>query len=674
MDSFQVIKPSKCCPAESSIATRHVLTSKSIRHNTFTENIASSPEIVNYKAMIKMLGLDGEYRVKRVGTIGSSSTIGQTAQAIGSYFLPGDTSIIRSPIRSTVFSAITPGTPNIFRKPGMRTGRDKVHRCPEGYQYGGRFTDNQFTTCGAKLFDIPTPLGLAISALRAIGRAANLEPPTMEGRALTPGEYGDSIIDSRKPQIPRVSDSNIQKQVENVRQMIKDMNQPNLNTARMVRRDGFILEPVVSSKVLRTIPDNRDMEGATYILNANNVASLGGEELGLLSNTGVTKLVYVLPGGSSISLEKVRPLTVGERRKLGRTVNAASKIDNSQMAAARLMSVAEETGDGIQYSEDFVGINNPHKRLPARNGKMVENWVRQVFAGKRTKPQAETRQTASESAISGKITSLDDAISHIAAGGSLGMVSPDILQQAMIKANLFKVREVAKGQKIFEGPNGRSYMSVEPANDFGHLNAIFVSDIQQHLGIESPDIYPYGIGGRRPYLQETPNSVYRGVAPSKTATFKDADVSNVAALLVSDLISGDTNRSPASVDVMELSDINAIVPTINFPEFVADRNKAKTAEELIRQMASLSENGLYQGYYRELKSAQKRQFLAIINKLLERARSFNFEKYQTRFAIDGKLSEAEKAHLQIVQKIVDQRINSLERAGDILRNILGGFQ
>lgn len=674
MNSFEVIKPSRCCPAESSIATRHILTSKSANHNTFTGNTASNLEIVNYKAMIKMLGLDSEYRVKRVGTIGSSSTIGQTAQAVGSYFLPGDTSIIRSPIRSTAFSALTPGTPNVFRKPGMRTGRDKVHRCPEGYQYGGRFTDNQFTTCGAKLFDIPTPLGLAISALRAIGRAANLEPISMEGRSLTPGEYGDSVVDSRKPQIPRVSDSNIQKQVENVRQMIKDMNQPNLDTARMVRRDGFILEPVVSSKVLRTIPDNRDMEGATYILNANNIASLGGEELGLLSNTGVTKLVYVLPGGSSLSLEKVRPLTVGERRKLGRTVNAASRIDNSQMASARLMSVAEQTGDGIQYSEDFIGVNNPHKRIPARNGKMVENWVRQVFAGKRTKPVADSRQTASESAISGKITSLDDAISHIAAGGSLGMVSPDILQQAMIKANLFKVREVTKGQRIFEGPNGRSYMSIEPMADFEHLNAIFTSDIQQHLGIESPDVFPYGIGSRRPYLKETSNTVYRGVTPSKTATFKDSDVSNVAALLISDLIIGDNNRSPASVDVMETSDMNALVPNLNFPNFDDFGKKAKTAEELIRQMASLSENGLYQGYYRELKSAQKRQFLAMINKLLERARAFNFEKYQARFAIDGKLTEAEKMHLQIVQRIVGQRINSLERAGDVLRNILGGFQ
>jgi hypothetical protein len=91
-------------------------------------------------------------------------------------------------------------------------------------------------------------------------------------------------------------------------------------------------------------------------------------------------------------------------------------------------------------------------------------------------------------------------------------------------------------------------------------------------------------------------------------------------------------------------------------------------------MASLSENGLYQGYYRELKSAQKRQFLAVINKLLERARAFNFEKYQARFAIDGQLSQAEKTHLQIIQKIVNQRIDSLERAGDIIRKILGGFQ
>jgi hypothetical protein len=674
MDSFDVIKPSKCCSEQEVIVRRHVLTTKTAHKNAFVGSIASNPEIVNYKAMVKMLGLGSEYRVKRVGTIGSSSTIGQTAQAVGSYFLPGDTSILRSPVRSTAFSMITPGTPNLIRKPSIHTGRDKVHRCPEGYQYGGRFTDNQFTTCGAKLFDIPSPLGLTIAALRAIRRAANLKPINIEGTPLTPGEYGNSVVDSRKPQIPRVTDANIEKQLENIRQIVKDMNQPNLETRRMVRRDGFILEPVVSTKVLRTIPDNRDMEGAAFILNANGVESLGGEELGLLSNTGVTKLVYVLPGGSTLTLEKVRPLTVGERRKLGRTVNAASKIDNSQIAAARLMSVAEETGDGIQYSEDFVGVSNPHQRVSTRNGKMTESWVRQVFANRKPKSVPEARQTSSEASISKKITSLDDAISHIAAGGNLGAVSPDILQQALIQASLFKSRDIGRGQKIFDGPNGRSYLSIVPNADFEHLNAVLVSDIQQHFGIESPDIYPYGNGGRRPYLKETSGTVYPGVSPSVNKLFKDADVPSVAALLVSDLISGDLNRSPSSVDVMELSDKTPLVPTINLPNFDDTAKRVKTAEELIREMASLSENGLYQGYYRELKSAQKRQFLAVINKLLERARAFNFEKYQARFAIDGQLSQAEKTHLQIIQKIVNQRIDSLERAGDIIRKILGGFQ
>ena len=674
MNSFEVIKPSKCCPNQQTIVKRHILTVKNAGGNAFIGSIASKQEIVNYKAMVKMLGLGDNYRVKRVGTIGSSSTIGQSAQAVGSYFLPGDTSILRSPIRSTGFSLLTPGTPSIPRLPSARTGRDKVHRCPEGFQYGGRFTDNQFTTCGAKLFDIPSPLGLAMSALRALRREANLKPTNVEGRALTPGEYGDSVITSRAPQIPRVTDSNAKKQLESIAQIVKDMNQPNLDAKRMVRRDGFILEPVVSPKVLRTIPDNRDMEGAAYILNANDVSTLGGEELGLLSNTGVTKLMYVLPGGSTLSLEKVRPLTVGERRKLGRTVNAASRIDNSQIAAARLMSVAEETGDGIQYSENFVGVSNPHKRIATRNGKMVESWVRQVFANRKSKPLPEERQTSSEAGISQKITSLQEAIDHIAAGGSLASISPDILQQALIQAGLFKARNIGNNQKIFDGPNGRSYLSISPINDFEHLDATLVSDIQQHFGIESPDVYPYGLGSRRPYLKQTSGTVYPGTAPSTSKLFKDGDISHVAALMVSDLLTGDTNRSPSSVDIIELSDKNAVVPTINLPDFTEISKKVKTAEELIREMASLSENGSYQEYYRELKTQQKRQYLAVINKLLEKARAFNFEKYQARFTIDGKLSEAEKIHLGIIQKIVNQRIGSLERAGDLIRNILGGFQ
>ena len=71
-------------------------------------------------------------------------------------------------------------------------------------------------------------------------------------------------------------------------------------------------------------------------------------------------------------------LTVGERRKLGRTVNTANSIDVSLDPTARLKYVANETGDGIKYTENFPNIKNPHQVI-FRGGKNREKWVDETF-------------------------------------------------------------------------------------------------------------------------------------------------------------------------------------------------------------------------------------------------------------------------------------------------------
>jgi hypothetical protein len=68
--------------------------------------------VIDYKALAKRSGLMRKYDVK-VGIIGSNSTIGQAAQAIGSMAIPGNLSPLRSPVRSAGWSALTPGKPNI---------------------------------------------------------------------------------------------------------------------------------------------------------------------------------------------------------------------------------------------------------------------------------------------------------------------------------------------------------------------------------------------------------------------------------------------------------------------------------------------------------------------------------------------------------------------------------
>ena len=670
---YDIQKPSKCCEQLMMHVKRHVVSERQPNQKSLLlGKSALTPEVTTYKAMCHAYGVRHLYNIKRVGLVGSNTAIGQMAQSIGSYALPGDISAIRSPIRSAAFTALTPGMPGI---PGGRPRKsNRVARCPEGYQYGGRFANNELSNCGAQLFDLPSPLGLAIGALRRIARAANaLTAPTLVGSPVTPGEYND-VLDSRRPQIPRVGNLNGPSKLQAITKLVADMGGPNITATRLVRRDGFVLQPVVSAKVLRSVPDNRDMEDAAYLLTAGDLPSLGGEELGLLSNTGVTRLTYILPGGSSLTLEKVRPLTIGERRKLGRTVNAASTIDNTENPIARLQKVVSETGDGIKYTENFINVDNPHQVVSGRNGSSTEKWVRELFGKPSKTPKAPERPSASNAGIGTKITSVEEAVSHINSGGSLAEIPPSLLAEALKQVDLFKKIEARKGLSKVYGPDKRSYWMKDSDSNFEAINAVYQSDMQQHLGLESPDVFPIGKGDKRSYLYQASDSVYPGTSPDRQKTLGDVSEKDMAKLLVSDFISANTNRSPASIDIVpsagEYKPVSNVFETQLTP--LAEIKVREQTKKVIEEFKSSQGSGIYGEYYRKLKASQRRLFLREVQKMLERARLFNFTTYRNRLEFGGELTSGEKTHIDIVQKIQKNRLTILASTIENLNEILGG--
>jgi hypothetical protein len=627
--------------------------------------------IIEFKALAKRSGLTRNYEVK-VGLLGTHSTIGQAAQSVISAAIPGNMSPIRSPIRSGLWGAITPGKPRI---PGGTGGTNRTHRCPEGYQYGGRFTDSRYSSCGQKLFDIPSPLGAVIGALRRIARGAR----AVTAGASTPitGEpTPESTVQSRRPQIPRVGNPNPAAKASAAKNTVSQMGQISEPITRMVRRDGFVLEPVVPAQVLRAIPDNRDMEGADFILTVQDLPQLGGQELGLLSNTGVTKLTYVLPGGSTLSLEKKRQLTIGERRKLGRTVNSAAKIDISKDPTARLKEVVLQTGDGIGYSENFTNIKNPNDVVSKPGGKAIPKWADELFGkGRKAKPKTNAdRETDSDSAVGKEITSISEAIEHITAGRSLADIDPAILQQAITKANVFKKQKLDNRREILETPSKSRFTLYTPTMKYEHIGQKFASDMQQHLGLDSPDVFFVGTGEKRKYLVEDPSTLIRGFNVDRKKTMSDYKPQDVAKMLVSDWLTDQRVRDPGSIISLSNGSETKPVVTNNFTSGLTDLDNVKIVE---RQKLAISEfldgpNGdTYAVYFQKLKQEQRFAFRREIDALLLRARQFNFTQFKNRLYSDGKLTDAEKAHLNIVGRILDMRIRKYADSRDILMDILG---
>jgi hypothetical protein len=85
-------------------------------------------------------------------------------------------------------------------------------------------------------------------------------------------------------------------------------------------------------------------------------------------------------------------------------------------------------------------------------------------------------------------------------------------------------------------------------------------------------------------------------------------------------------------------------------------------------------NDKYLSYFQQLKKQQQLAFRREIDALLLRARKFNFTQLKSRMYNDGKLSGAEKAHLEIVGQIIETRISVYENSKNTLLEIFGALK
>lgn len=666
----------QCCNGDEVLVTRVLLFDPSHKRNIdYIRGIkASSQAATEYKALSKRFG--NSRRTQRNTVSNGMQFKANAARQIGSTILssiiPGDTGPIRSPIRSAFYRTITPGFGG-GRRGGSRPGENRAHRCPEGYQFGGRFTDNRLSTCGAKLFDIPSALGAAIGAARR-ALTSGISPQT-RGRDITGSPYDSSIIMSRAPQIPKVTNANPKVSSLRLKDAIDSIGRFNkesgLKVRRMVRRDGFVLEPVVPNKVLRAIPDNRDMEGAYFAMSALSPKDIGGEELGLLSNTGIKALVYVLPGGSYITLEKARILEIGERRKLGRVVNQVASIDNSRDPSRKLRAVADEIGNGLKYSESFVGVKNPNEIVKGRI-----SWASQVW-GKRMSSlpdSSSVRNTESFGPRRKLITNVGDAVQHIVDGGSMSAVDPSIMPMVLAKSGVIQKQKLANNISAISTPSEQLFLYEKP-RQFQHLGERFASDVQQALGLESPDVIFAGKPGEtRQFLRQEVNAAIPGSVFNPDAKFNDLEPRDVAAMMVSDFLTDQRERPMTSIYTLDTADARRLVLGQNSTSGLIDLSKLEITKRMNMRIDEFYLSQLtpsYSDYYQALKSEQRIIFMKYLSELINRAKRFNPKSFSDSLSQYG-LSTGEKIHINILEKLFETRLDVLKNQKNTLRKIFSG--
>jgi len=676
--------------------------------------------IAEHKARLYLKKALRGYSAK-VGAVGSRNPVGQTAQAGGSILLPGNASPVRSPIRSGVARALTPGGGR--NRLGLPDKPERGYRCAEGFQFGGRFTDANYTTCGKQLFDVPSlKETLAQSIYRTRGRRKpegdSAASASVDVSVVAPNkdEKETQLMMRRAARVPKVGEGKESERSKGIKQAIKDIQNQDDNSAVLVRRDGYSMVPVVSEAELRKVPDNRNMEEAAWIKSVRQPEQLGGEELGLLSNTGVTTLVYVAPNGVTIRLDRTRNLETGERRQLGKDVNTATDMDVKKDPLARLNFIADKSDGAFKLSTDYGDVKNPDQLTAGGKNKDMPKWAVEAFidapdprtedeidldgpeadapdadtpeveapdaemgdadtteAPEVSEPEADAPATVAPRSPEDRIDSVKEAVEHLRKGGLLADIDPSVLYEALQRVEGYKKRELRDDITLFQDPSGKKFLLKENNQDFEHISAHLSSEVLREMGVQAPAVKFAGSESDRPFVYRSPDNVIEGAELDRDIGLGELPAERIVGIQVADWLVDTRDRSPASVvgvRVDEEVDVVAnIGPSSALIGLDADELEARRQvgiEEFFQATTSS-----YGRTFADATEEDKALMIQILDSLLERANEFSWDEYRDKLSADGVVSEAEQRHLEIVQALFTNRLEQLTASKELIQQILG---
>jgi hypothetical protein len=327
----------------------------------------------------------------KVGLFRSRSRLGRAGQAAGTFVLPGDTSTIRHPVRSTAYRAATPGTVGVGRL-GRRIGGGAM-RCPAGFEFGGRFAQGNFANCGRQVFEVPADaagrLGAtarnATAATRRLLGTGNL-PGAPEGRSRRIGgglATGRAVQIARNANIPEVGAVNAGRRDRAVTAAIGALDVDRERQMRLVRRDGVTLTPTVGVDSLRKLGSNPDMDGAVLVRRLNDPADMGTDEIPALLSSKLRQVTFAFPDGGRVDITKRRDLTPTDQRRLAAAFRRGHNAQPNLNYDGGINAAVQASGGALSYTGRFTGVSKPFERITVENAegqrRIVPRWVFSIY-------------------------------------------------------------------------------------------------------------------------------------------------------------------------------------------------------------------------------------------------------------------------------------------------------
>ena len=298
---------------------------------------------------------------QELGVLGTAATSGL------SFLAPGDLSDIRSPVRSAIFEALTPGLPG-----GGRGGRRRLglpgrarnqFRCPPGFEQGGTFTNSNFSTCGLRVLGIPSwgpgSLGPGVSdAIRKMAEDSDLVRSIGDIR-----DNRNSVAIIENSQIPSApKEVSIGKRQNSIDFIVGSIEaDPSLDfDGRVVRRDGIILEMSVPKPTLVGLGEFDDLnDGVLVYSDGHRTADQIGQDVVPLFSSGIRAVLFHVPGEGSISLRRTGgDMTEDERRGLNASWAASLSSSSSRRPddpTAALRNFVENSDGRFVIDENISG-------------------------------------------------------------------------------------------------------------------------------------------------------------------------------------------------------------------------------------------------------------------------------------------------------------------------------
>lgn len=606
----------------------------------------------------------------KTGLVSSRSRAGRAAQALASYVIPGDMSRVRSPIRSTVYRALTPGGGR-GGLVGRIGGEQIINRCPPGFEHGGRFANSTFTNCGSQLFEAVQAIA---EAAQGAGRAGRLRvdntpaPSILRGARVSAGKYtGDAIAISRAANVARMGAPSPKKRDESVRAVVSAANSSESAFSRLVRADGVVFSPVSDLKRIAKQRKNPDMEGATWVTALNSPQSIGGDEVALLG-AGIRSIRYAVPGDGEIRVDSTKPLGQARINALIRKMQAARSKGDENGSALRAM-VRESNGD-LVYSESFPNVDKPNEMVVIARGKerrTVPRWVYEAWYSDKSSGKDKSSGWTVVDTVT-NVSSQNEVGANVVAEAtaeSLSALSSFDRGKAIAKG---KSSDFGAGRKSVLMKDGTNWVVHQPDQD-SHIGVVVGNDIATALGLQAPNSYIAGDAKSRYAVVESPNEL-NGVKISKDGSTADIPGEELARIALVDYLTDNRGRTPATVlpskgkgngAVSMSSPRNALAgrggakkpADAGFADYLKQDGSSKWLAEKAAKMESV-----------------RQKIAAMYEQLLERAEQFDWDAYIDRLSIAG-LTDGEKTHLDTIKVLYEYRLKQMRSSRKSFLTTLG---